>query len=86
MTACAFSSSSGQDALISEEMTLVTYSSSGTSLIATSPWSSTTRSAPRKTWRSSRCQWKPMPIVTSSMAKDAPAGSWGRSDSGPPIS
>ena len=37
ITACALSNSIGQEALISDEMTLVTYSSIGTSLMIVSP-------------------------------------------------
>ncbi len=78
MTAWAFRSSSGHVALISEEMTLATYSSSGTSLTTVSPAGRRrTRRAPRKTWRSFRSQWKPMPIVTSSRAKAHDDGSDG---------
>ena len=61
-------------ALISEEMTLVTYSSSGTSLMTVKPDSRLMmRTAPRKTWRSLRSQWKPIPIVMSSSAKELEA-------------
>ena len=78
MTACAFRSSSGHDALISDEITLVTYSSSGTSLTTVRPVARRRmRKAPRKTWRSFRSQWKPMPIVTSSSANAHDEGSAG---------
>ena len=78
MTACAFRSSRGHVALISEEITLATYSSSGTSLTTVSPEGRRRmRRAPRKTCLSFRSQWKPMPIVTSSRAKAEETGSAG---------
>src|SRR5262249_49465894 len=70
ITACDFSNSSGHDALISDEMTLVTYSSNGTSLMTVNPSVFlTTRNSPRNTCRSLRSQWNPMPIVTLLSAK-----------------
>ena len=78
ITACAFSSSGGQDALISDEITLVTYCSSETSLISVRPAGvCTRRKAPQNTWRSLRSQWNPIPIVMPSSANAHDAGSDG---------
>jgi hypothetical protein len=80
MTAWAFRSSGGHVALISEEITLATYSSSETSLTTVSPAGrSRSRSPPRKTWRSLRSQWKPMPMGTFARTNEPEAGSEGRS-------
>src|SRR5205085_5895818 len=57
ITVCAFNSSIGHEALISDEMTLVTYSSNETSLISVSPAAvRIMRKGPRKTCRSCRSQ------------------------------
>ena len=74
MTACAFSSSRLEVALISLEITLSKYFSTGNSLMAHILSASTTkRSVPRKVCVSLRSQWKLTPMVTSLSENEASA-------------
>lgn len=74
MTACAMSNGRFDVALISDEMTLSKYCSTGNRLMAhILPPSASDHSVPWKVCRSLRSQWKLTPIVTSSNENDADA-------------